>query len=583
MASIDDLSQQQDTQSPHPTPGAFYGYVGELNRRVTSCWSLTPAPREFMMIGSAIIETGAPSSDNNNNNSDDPIARPIKDEYIVNVGEIAEPVNPQEAATKITARRRKHLVQIVIASALVLAVVVVVVVVVILLVTLLFSDGSSSSSSSSSSSEYSNDGPNTTSQSLETRFKAQLPNYTLNAIQTDPQSPQAKAYSWLVQDTWWRMDNEYALFRSLQRFALATFYFATENNSWYQNQGWLNHTLHECDWAFVPPPNSSELLWLYNKAFMEKAVSISSPCALDYYTNQTDETYRYLWLAGNNIQGSLPAELFFLTSLSSIVLSSNQLRGTLPTQLGQLSQLQELWLFRNKFTGTIPVEMKRMSNLTSLLASVNSFTGTVPTFFGSMTNLKILRLSTSALSGTIPTELASLHENLVELYLMENRLTGTLPTELGKLTNAEFLLFGGNALQGTIPTELAQIQRLKWILLRFNQLTGPIPSEFGKLSQLQMMGLYDNQLTGTIPLELARASNMVLADLGENLLTGIFPGDELAIAWSKLEGISLAGNVELIGTVPAAFCNLSHPWTRGSLLNNNCSTAMLCGCDCPCE
>jgi hypothetical protein len=55
-------------------------------------------------------------------------------------------------------------------------------------------------------------------------FRNSLPSYSLASILTDPTSPQAKALDWLAEDP---LIETYDTERALQRFAMATFYYAT--------------------------------------------------------------------------------------------------------------------------------------------------------------------------------------------------------------------------------------------------------------------------------------------------------------------------------------------------------------------
>ena len=72
-----------------------------------------------------------------------------------------------------------------------------------------------------------------------------LPEYTLEAIREDPESPQAKAYDWV------QADPSLTLFDSTrlqQRFVLSTFYYATAGPEWTLQEGWLDYDSHECNW-----------------------------------------------------------------------------------------------------------------------------------------------------------------------------------------------------------------------------------------------------------------------------------------------------------------------------------------------
>ena len=139
-----------------------------------------------------------------------------------------------------------------------------------------------------------------------------------------------------------------------------------------------------------------------------------------------------------------------------------------------LSNLQELDLSLNDLEGSIPEELWNLENLISLNLSFNHFTGTISAKLGNLENLRMLDLSFNHLTGTIPTELGKL-DNLEVLFLHDNELTGPIPTELGKLENLTQLDLADNELTGPIPTELGKLENLRGLYLYDNELTGPIP------------------------------------------------------------------------------------------------------------
>ena len=59
-----------------------------------------------------------------------------------------------------------------------------------------------------------------------------LPWFTVKAIEQNPDSPQSKAYEWLLRDT---MFPSASYNQRLQRFALATFYYAANGEDWFIN------------------------------------------------------------------------------------------------------------------------------------------------------------------------------------------------------------------------------------------------------------------------------------------------------------------------------------------------------------
>lgn len=80
-----------------------------------------------------------------------------------------------------------------------------------------------------------------------------LPQLTQDAINaTEIITPQNKAYRWLLDDHHLHtyLDDEQRL---LQRFVLATLYYATGGEEyWYNKTNWLSYETHECDWYQTP-------------------------------------------------------------------------------------------------------------------------------------------------------------------------------------------------------------------------------------------------------------------------------------------------------------------------------------------
>lgn len=72
-----------------------------------------------------------------------------------------------------------------------------------------------------------------------------LPEKTRRSL-NDPMSPQFLAYKWLASDAGL---NRRPMIQQLQRFALATLYFATDGNSWQSKENWLSYGVDECLWS----------------------------------------------------------------------------------------------------------------------------------------------------------------------------------------------------------------------------------------------------------------------------------------------------------------------------------------------
>jgi hypothetical protein len=307
-----------------------------------------------------------------------------------------------------------------------------------------------------------------------------IPEYSQAPAQTMPGSPQGKALSWLKSDP---AVEDYSDFKTLQRFALATLFYATGGVNWISNANWLDYNQNECEW-FSSPENGDE----------------NVPCG------GAGEQITSLSLQDNGMAGTLPNELAILTDLLDMHFENDDLSGTIPTRYGLLTNLETLQLPDLSLSGNIPVELGEISSLELFLLSANDLVGFIPTELGKLTLLTAMLASSNRLSGNLPTELSEC--TLLELLsFRSNNLTGKLPTELGRLTGLTGVSLYENMFTGAIPSELGLLENLQLLFLDENNLTGPIPSEFGKMSGLLELWVNGNQLTGSVPEEVC---NLVL-------------------------------------------------------------------------
>ena len=154
-----------------------------------------------------------------------------------------------------------------------------------------------------------------------------------------------------------------------------------------------------------------------------------------YGVRVDDASGRVAWLElpGNNLRGTVPAQLATLTELRYLDLSGNQLRGAIPPELGDLSPL----------------------GLVSLDLSANQLNGTIPAELGDLSSLNVLHLNDNQLTGEIPAELGDLG-SLTELSLRNNRLSGAIPASLSDLFLG-YARFANNAFTGCVPDGLRDL------------------------------------------------------------------------------------------------------------------------------
>lgn len=473
--------------------------------------------------------------------------------------------------------------------------------------------------------------PSNAPTSIEGSVMALLPEDTIVAIQDNSESPQSRAWQWLWQDKGIILYKEE---RIIQKFVLATLFYAAGGDGWTNNTHWLDHSIDECNWYTKPDYARKKII---SSLFPGYLMDFLEPLPERF----CDESglYQHLWLDGNNLEGSLPEELYLLTSLTTLSTGFNPLKGTIspnigaltslvalhlgdmehegaiPSELGLLTNLEhfEAWGSTFKLGGTIPTEIWQLTNLSHFgLAASSQLKGTIPSEIGTFQKLTWLTMVYCSLSGTIPSEIGEL-EDLKVLYLDHNQFTGTLPSEMGRLKKARLLSSFSNQLNGTIPSELGELTASTQLSLWGNQFTGTVPSEFGRLTDLAVtLNMKSNRLTGTLPTELGLLSNLYELDFQDNEFTGPIPSElgqlssigQLSFAANSLSGtvpeelsalsptlyaVSFTGNSLLSGFIPNEFCQLNNtcartPWnTYGCNMEPGVShdcTEALKGCNC---
>ncbi|CAB9523982.1 Leucine Rich Repeat [Seminavis robusta] len=327
-----------------------------------------------------------------------------------------------------------------------------------------------------------------------------FPTTTVTAIINSPTSPQSMAFEWLMEE--FDILHNLTEGRVVQRFALATFYFANSKEPWSFSDNWLNHSVHECLWY------SGLEDWYFFLAGAEFPLDHISPCEQDpagyleegiWY--QGDGLLKHFWMSYNGLMGSgIPPELYLLTELRSLALDEFNLTSTIPEELSGLSNLEYISMFGCGLFGSIPQAIGRLSKLRSINFAWNSLTETIPSSLFSLTNsMQAIGLLENQLTGPVPTELGLLTA-LGGLALDTNLFTGTIPTELGQVTGLGALLLSNNILSGTIPTEFAVFTDMEILHLEISDLTGTIPRWLGNLTSMESLTLAYNSFTGTVSL-----------------------------------------------------------------------------------
>lgn len=117
--------------------------------------------------------------------------------------------------------------------------------------------------------------------------------------------------------------------RFLQRFALATLYYATNGEQWSKQYNFLSG-LDECEW------NQEK------KSFFTGAGNCNESHMITMIT---------LW--NNNLHGVIPKEIAILTDLKVLSLFDNMLIGNVPDELTALDNLEKIYLHKNLLSGNM--------------------------------------------------------------------------------------------------------------------------------------------------------------------------------------------------------------------------------------
>ena len=112
---------------------------------------------------------------------------------------------------------------------------------------------------------------------------------------------------------------------------------------------------------------------------------------------------------GNNLKGTLPAELSFFSTMQSFVLIEGMVGGTIPPEYGKWSNLTTIFIQDHMLNGTIPEElMTNTPGMDMFAFGGNMLTGPIPTILANMPVLRDLQLQHNRFTGTIPTQLGNL-------------------------------------------------------------------------------------------------------------------------------------------------------------------------------
>ena len=200
---------------------------------------------------------------------------------------------------------------------------------------------------------------------------ADYPDGSYNTILLDFQTPQGKAFNWLLHhDNYIHGHRHLSDADIIQRYILALLFFHTEGTyndnfaneftpaanvraiwSHYGDLGFLSSAKHECMWNAKVKGRTYGVICSKQGKVQE------------------------LKLGGVGLDGSIPTEIGLFPGLRIIEMQDNHLKDRIPSSLGMLKELQVLNLEGNLFVGPLPRELSSLVSLESLLLYSNRIHG----------------------------------------------------------------------------------------------------------------------------------------------------------------------------------------------------------------
>ncbi|CAB9517668.1 LRR receptor-like serine threonine-protein kinase [Seminavis robusta] len=210
-----------------------------------------------------------------------------------------------------------------------------------------------------------------------------------------------------------------------------------------------------------------------------KQIAFSSTNVKSLEGIQAATQLEQLHITSLGLTGSLPTQIFQLSSLTGLFANYNKFSGSIASEIGTLTSLEEIYLFGSDLSGQIPSEFGLLTNLQVATMAENSFSGTLPTELNSLTSLRTLAINRalglekgSGISGGLLS--FSNLKDITDLRLQNQRLSGEIPSDfLSSAPKQEVVKaeLSGNAITGPVPTSLKNLKRLN-LFLADNQISG---------------------------------------------------------------------------------------------------------------
>ncbi|HET8859378.1 T9SS type A sorting domain-containing protein [Marivirga sp.] len=321
--------------------------------------------------------------------------------------------------------------------------------------------------------------------------------------------------------------------------ALVDLYYATNprDTAWVNANGWLTAPLDQWNGISLGPDGRVIEVWL-----ADNNLTGTLPESL----KNLDSLKRFYFWNNPELSGNLFDFLINYPALERVSAHDCSFTGTILPEVFR-PRLLEIRVFNNQLTGEIPVEIGNSPLMDQFNVAGNQLTGTIPTTIGALRNVWDFNLSRNQITGSIPVEIGQM-DSLKYLFLEDMLLTGEVPTEILNCRKLEGFWFIRNNFSGTLP-DVLNLPNFKAIQAGGNiNLLVDLPDNLGQLTQLEYLSIWNTKANGgAFPEGIYNLVNLTGLDLSEQAFTGTI--DARIGNLTKLESLYLRRN-QLDGAFP---------------------------------
>ncbi len=308
---------------------------------------------------------------------------------------------------------------------------------------------------------------------------------------------------------------EYSSGGEEEKASLEAIYNNANGPDWVDNDGWMNETLHHCQWYGISCNDEGHITSI---ELRDNNLAGQFPV----YTRKTD------WGEPADLESESYHNKYGLANLHKLEmvdLGYNKLQGAIEYRsLYNLPSLRHFDISGNQLSGEIDALVTPV--LTYSDFSNNNFNSMrrFDKYKGSYLTILYCNVSDNAIKVNASVHLENIPPNIEQIYAQNNQIYGRLPKSITNLRHLEQFDMSSNALTGNLP-ESINGPNLRYFNMSYNTLSGLMPDFSESLLTLQELDFSNQKIgfTGTIPENLRRFQSFKVLNLAGNKLEGTIP------------------------------------------------------------